>query len=109
MAGSLRSYERVLERDPITGKMKWFHWDGTNQTFTIETVQDVEDLVESNLEFQNQDTGKFGEFHRVASVPMTVYLELREKGFLRPENKDRLRAWLNDRDNLKFRTKLGRV
>jgi hypothetical protein len=45
--------------------------------------------------------------HKVASIPMNVYFDLKEKGIL--DDPAALKRWLNDSDNRFFRTKAGRV
>lgn len=106
MAGAA-SYTRELDRDPLTNRRRWFHWDDETKTFTIETEQDVTDLVEANQEVAKEDTGRYGEFTRIASVPMNVYFDLKKRGII--GDKKKLQAWLNDPDNRFYRTKLGRV
>jgi hypothetical protein len=98
---------RFFERDPLTGAERYFLYDHSDDSFTIEQVEDVEDLVEQNKALANEDTGSFDEFHRVASIPMSIYFELKEKGIL--DDQAALRRWLNDRDNRVFRTRHGRV
>lgn len=106
MAGAA-SYTRELDRDPLTGRRRWFHWHDDTKSFTIETEQDVTDLVEANKEIAKEDTGRYGEMTRVASVPMNVYFDLKKRGII--DDPKKLRAWLNDRDNRFYRTKLGTV
>lgn len=99
---------RLFDYDPVTGRTRLFHYDHTNDTFQIETKQDVTDLVMVNNEIAKEDVGKFADgMHRVASIPMNIYFELQRKGILK--DKERLAAWLNDPDNRAFRTKMGRV
>lgn len=94
--------------DPQTGITRWFHYDHATDEFHIETEQNVTDLVEINTEISKEDTGRFADgMHRVASIPMTIYMQLKAEGIL--EDKDRLRRWLNERDNRVFRTRLGQV
>jgi hypothetical protein len=96
------------EFDPATGIARYFHYDHATGAFHIEEVQEVTDLVALNAEEQKYDTGKFGDgMHCVASIPMTTYMDLRQKGILK--NPERLKTWLNDPNNRAFRRKLGRV
>lgn len=98
---------RLFEVDPVSGKRKWFYWNDEDKSFTIETEQDVTDLVEHNTALQNADTDRYGEWNRVASVPVSVYWDLKQRGII--DDPKKLKAWLNDSDNRKFRTKLGAV
>jgi len=101
-------HTRIFDRDPISGTTEFFHYDPKTDDFTIETRQECDDLVEANkLAFNGHEGGWKGDMHRVASIPMNVYLELRQKGIL--DDQKKLRAWLNDPDNRYFRTRPGRV
>jgi hypothetical protein len=101
---------RIFDEDPIGGRRRLFHYDHTNDTFTIETQQDVTDLVEQNKAL----AGRFdersrwaGDWHRVASIPMSLYFDLKRKGLV--DDIPALKRWLNDPDNRFFRTRPGRV
>lgn len=86
-----------------------FHWDAATQSFTIETVHDHEDIVEANKLLHNQSTGANwkGGMHRVASIPMAVWYDLKKRGIL--QDKEKMSQWLNDPENRFFRTREGRV
>lgn len=100
--------ERVLDKDPVSGITRYFSYDHTNDKYTIRTEQKVEDLVESNkAQFNDAQSGFKGDMHRVASIPLNVYYELKRKGIV--DDPKKLKAWLNDPDNRYFRTKPGRV
>lgn len=100
--------ERLFGYDPATRKYEWFSYDDSNDTFTIRTEQDIETILELNRESRNATgEGWKGEFHHVASIPNTVLAELKEKGIL--DDEKAFSKWLNDRDNLPFRTRMGRV
>jgi hypothetical protein len=104
-----RSHTRVLDVDPLTNKRRLFHWDAASQSFTIETVEDREDILEQNLiERNNINTSSWkGDIHKVASIPMVVLMELMTSGCTRDQQcMDR---WLNDPANAPYRTRSGRV
>ena len=44
---------------------------------------------------------------RVASIPLTVYYDLKQKGIL--DDQAAMKKWLNDPDNELFRTRKGKV
>jgi hypothetical protein len=44
---------------------------------------------------------------RVASIPLTVYYDLKQKGIL--DDQTAMKKWLNDPDNELFRTRKGKV
>jgi hypothetical protein len=48
-----------------------------------------------------------GDMHHVATIPMSIYAELVQKGITR--DPARMKQWLNDRDNRVFRIKDGTV
>jgi len=103
-----RSYTRPLSIDPFTGQRQTWHYDATDDSVTVATEQDVTAIVEANKAAAASAPSRYGgEMHRVASIPMSVYWELKEKGILRDQKA--LRKWLNDPDNRVFRTRFGRV
>ncbi len=55
----------------------------------------------------NDAPSRWGEGQRVASIPMTVYWELKRRGVV--DDQGALRRWLNDPDNRFFRTRPGAV
>jgi hypothetical protein len=102
-----RQHSRHFDSDPTMGKTETFHWLGDGK-FAIETQQDVTDLVEQNRAIFNENTNGFrGEMHRVASIPLVLYWDLKKQGII--DDPERLKRWLNDPDNVYFRTKPGRV
>lgn len=98
---------RLFDHNPATGITEIFHYDETTGNFTIEERQEINDLVEQNKYLQNEDTDRYQESHRVASIPLSIYWELKRNGTI--DDKRKFRAWLNDSANMAFRTKLGRV
>ena len=99
---------RLFDESPDLGLKRYWHYDADTDTATIETRQEVTDLVENNkADFNAAASGWKGEMHKVASIPMNVYFDLKEKGIL--DDPAALKRWLNDSDNRFFRTKAGRV
>ncbi len=77
---------------------------------TIQTVQDVEDVAESNKQSFNQVDERAnwqGDMHKVASIPMAIFYDLKRKGIL--DDPAAMKKWLNDSDNRVFRTRPGTV
>ncbi len=103
-------HKRVFHRDPVAGTTEYLYYDDDTDQIRMETEQDIEPLAELaqyvRHGFDERARWK-GDMHHVASVPMTVYEELRKKGIL--QDKVALRKWLNDPDNRVFRTRPGRV
>jgi hypothetical protein len=50
-------------------------------------------------------SGKFGEHAKVASIPLSVYYELKRQGIA--DDPKALRKWLNQSENRAFRTREG--
>jgi hypothetical protein len=68
-------------------------------------VQDVSTITDANKRQYNDNTGKWGEMSKVASIPLPVYYELKRQGIA--DDPKALKKWLNDRDNQVFRTRAG--
>lgn len=84
-----------------------FHVDH-DDTIHVATAQDVTDIVDANTRACNDAPTRWaGDVHRVASIPTTLYYDLKRRGIA--DDPDRFRAWLNDPDNAVFRTRPGRV
>ena len=98
----------ISENAAICQKQVWHdHEDGS---VTIQTVQKVDDVAEANKQTFNQfdeRAGWKGEMHRVASIPMSVFYDLKRKGII--DDPVAMKKWLNDVDNRVFRTRPGQV
>ena len=87
----------------------------SNDEITIKQSQDVTDLMEANkAEYNAADTkwsdSLFG--NKVASIPFTAVDKLNKQGIMqgfKVLDQKRFFAWLNDPDNLFFRTKPGKL
>lgn len=99
----------LLDHDPVVKQKSRFYHDSEGEEFVIEDRVDVEDVVEQNkaLYAQTDENARWGEFDRVASIPLVVYFDLKREGVL--DDPVRLRRWLNDPENRLFRTRPGRV
>jgi hypothetical protein len=101
---------QFLSRDPITGLTHYFHPSDDGNTFGIESVADVTEIIDDNkriLNGENAKARKWGEMDRIASIPLHIYMDLDAKGIINDEKK--FKAWLNDPENRYFRTKGGIV
>lgn len=100
--------KRLFDVDPLTGSIQYWHWDDERQQFTIETEQRVDDLLDANRRQYNDSTDDYkGDMHKVASIPMNIYMDLKQKGII--DDPAAFKRWLNDPENRYFRTKPGRV
>jgi len=104
---------RLLDYDPETGIQRWFHYDDTDDSFRIETKQDVSALVQDSKQLYNDHDERANwkhdspAGHRVAQLPTVIYWKLKLKGIL--DDKKAFARWLNDPDNRFFRTRPGRI
>lgn len=99
--------KRHLSYDPILGIKRTFHWDDSNDTFLIQTTQETTDIVEANKLAYNDAPDRMGDLTRVASIPLSLYFDLKKKGIA--DDDAAMKRWLNDPDNRFFRTRPGRV
>lgn len=106
---------RLLKYDPEMGTATYWHYDDSTDLVTIETRQDVTDLIEGNkAEYASIDEHApwhDGQGDRVASIPLNTYFDLRAKGIVDDDDpkRERFRQWLNNSDNRFFRTRPGTI
>jgi len=104
---------RLLGHDQQTGLTEYYHFDPVTNGFTLETRQDVGDMIELCKAMANESSGWKGDMHHVAFLPLVILMALDKQGIVsaggRILDPPRFRAWLNDRDNKAFRMKMGRV
>lgn len=110
---------RLFDRNELFGITRISHYDSDNDTFTIETFQDCDVIVEANRrEFNATDErARYNDgIHKVATLPLAVLEDLQQKGIFSPgktniyhDGGKRFRKWLNDSDNRAFRTRPGKV
>jgi hypothetical protein len=93
--------------DPVLGIKRTFHGSEDGNTFVIQTTQETEDIVESNNTAFNNAPERWGEFTRVASIPISIYYDLKKKGIA--DDDTAMKRWLNDPDQRFFRTRPGRL
>lgn len=105
-----------MERQKITRK------DGKNLLVVKDgeilhyKEQDAEPILERNARKRAEDSGWKGDWHEVGEVPEEVFFNwLKELGVTYqqwasdPDLKAKVFAKLRERENLKFRTKEGRI
>lgn len=96
-----------FDSNPELGIRRFFHWDDSENCFYIETEQDMAPILESNRREANEAPDRWGEWTKVATIPISVYYDLKKKGIA--DDEAAMKRWLNDPDNRFFRTKGGRV
>ena len=98
--------KRLIDRDPELGITKYWHVKD-NGEYVVETVQDVTGIAEYNKRSYNNTDKKWKDVNKVASIPLSVYYELKRQGIA--DDPKALRKWLNDSNNQVFRTRQGRL
>lgn len=99
--------DKVFDVDPLSGITSYWHYDEATDTALIEKRQDVSDILDANKAEFNADHGRYGEWTKVASIPLSVYYDLKAKGIV--DDPVAMKRWLNDADNRFFRTRPGNV
>ena len=99
--------EKIFNIDPVSGIKSVWRYDDATDTAFIEKRQDVTEIIDNNKRQFNEDHGRYGEWNKVASIPLNVYYDLKQKGIV--DDPVAMKKWLNDPDNRFFRTRPGRV
>ena len=86
---------RLLSYDPESRVAQWYVSDPAEGKFWFETVQDCSPVVEDNKSRFNSidERARWGEWTKVASIPMTVYQNLMKSGVARDDQA--MKRWLN--------------
>ena len=99
---------RLLEDDPVTGVRSTFHYDQDTGGFVIQARQEVDSILTDNHEnYKDRDSSWKGDVHHVASIPSTIWAELKREGIA--DDEKALKRWLDDPDNRAFRTRPGHL
>ncbi len=93
--------------DPVLGIKRTFHGSEDGNTFVIQTEQDTTGIVEANKAAYNDAPDRWGDMTRVASIPLSLYFDLKKKGIA--DDPVAMKRWLNDSENRFFRTRGGNV
>lgn len=102
---------RVLfDYDPEIKRTVWLVFDDRGQMKGAHVEQEVDDILDRNAEAEKETYGmRFGDYNRVASVPLT-FLEKSGLGdAIDGRDKRYISKVLNDADNAKLRTSRGKV
>jgi len=101
--------KKLFDKDDALGITRIWHYDADKDEATIETRQDVSQIIEENKQeyAQIDERARWGEWTRVASIPLSIYYKLKAEGKL--EYEAYMKRWLNDPDNKYFRTRSGEV
>ncbi len=101
--------KQFFNEDKEQGIRRFFYYDEETDQATIETQQDVTAIIEENKQeyAQIDERARWGEWTRVASIPLSIYYQLKAEGKL--DDQAYMKRWLNDPDNKYFRTRSGQV
>ena len=99
--------KRVIDYDPQTGISHVLYTDESDGVSRYVAEQDTSFLLDFNRKLANEAGKKFGEWAKVASLPMALFMDLKQKGIL--DDSKAFKRWLNDPDNRYFRTHEGRL
>jgi len=98
---------RFFSADPATGIKKYWHVKD-NGEYAVETEQTIDvDTVNARQRNMTDKRTKWGDVNKVASIPLSVYYSLKDKGIA--DDPAALKKWLNNPDNRVFRTREGTV
>jgi hypothetical protein len=106
------SDKHLMGHDPLTGISDYFVMGDDGKSFTMIYEQDM-DAINRVLDFnqseQNEQSksDRWGDGKIIATIPAAIYNQMLIEGWAHDGPK--LRAWLNDGDNRKFRRWTGRV
>lgn len=109
------SERRFFDHDPFSGVTEWFIFDHDSKKFHIETVQDVEPLLDRNKELASHDdrgwVGRDKWMRRVGSIPPVVQLLWLNEGIdiYKKEHWPAIARKLNDPEWAYLRTAPGRL
>lgn len=104
------SRERPLPSFTAAGIRNAWH-EMNDGRLVIEKQQDVTGIIEENKGSMNQydERTKWRDTERIASIPLSLWWEMKEKGIDPAKDPAAFDRWLNDPDNRVFRTRPGRV
>ena len=101
----------LLHADPVTRIKRKIHFRPHEETFVVSHEQDDKEILEGNKASYNSfrkasdPHAEMGDLY--ARIPLVVWGRLMESGIAFDDKA--LRKWLNDRDNLVFRRRPGRM
>jgi len=96
--------KRLLSHDPLLGKTEWYWHDDVTDTGKVEEVWDVSSIVEANKAMYaatDARKGWKGDWHHIASLPMSVAQDLWNKS-AKGKDQKALKRFINDPDNRAF-------
>lgn len=113
-------HTRIFTPKDEAGITTFWHFDDATDIATIQSVQDVDDIIEDNKAAYNsvdERSNWKGDLHLVGRIPMLMLNEMQQQGLVdrefnvidHEEVNKRVAKFLNDRDNLAWRVRPGRI
>jgi hypothetical protein len=99
--------KQYIDFDPFTGIAHWVDVDEDTGIASYGTDQNVDPILEANKAEFNADHGKWGEWQKVASIPMSLYSAWEREGIL--GDSEEIKRRLNDPELRFFRTRPGNL
>lgn len=102
--------KRLFSYDPESKVTTWWHDNDENDEIVLEKEQDVTEILEANKASYDSYSGpsdKWGDWHQVARLPITLYFELQRTGKL--YDKAYMTRMINSTEWRQYRTRPGRV
>lgn len=101
---------RVLfEHDPEIGRTVWLVFNERGELRGAHVEQEVDAILDANAEAEKSSYGRFGDYQRVASVPLTFFEKAGLGDAVDAGDRRYLSKILNDADYRRFRTSRGSV
>lgn len=104
---------RLFDLDAVTKTVETFHYDEQTGKFTIESKQEVSDLVDANRERKAEGFNRKAFQRLAARVPENIYwywqMKWRNEGRSSAEIMELWTKFLNDPDHKDFKTIDGRI
>lgn len=93
----------TLAYDSLSGTLQKMHITSENK-LVFETTCEIDSIAERAMAERNETsrTQKSGDMVKVASLPMMVYLDLKQRGIL--DDRPAMRKWLSSEEAQPYRT-----
>lgn len=103
----MATHNYLITADPEAGYYEYLHYDDATDESRLVREQDVSPILEDARDLRkgfDEKSNWKGDWHRVASIPLSVYYDLPDEIRLNPKA---LLKWLEQSDNSIFKTRTG--
>lgn len=105
----MADHKILFDHDPEIGRTVYLVFDDKGNMKGAHVEQEVDSILDANAEAEKASYGRFGDYQRVASVPLTFFEKAGLGDAIDAGDRRYLSRVLNDADNRKFRTSRGSV